>query len=744
MRRFKEVKNFAWLSCILLAVFMISGCSSSDNDAIATETRQAEYEFWGDIAKSATEASVKLLNKETGQTDGKPEMIVLTNAGYAMTEQHSTEACLDSLRDNAGVSEGKKTLLTVHSASTAPLWFFFTDKANGNGVYCEVDPAALNLTGFKVAGDLFAVQNLRNVKADNLFAAPETANENIFNAKAFNGNEFHIISLVNLLLEDGPCDLLRAAQYHDHYCPGVTSGYFLVRYLENTFPLTDDFGKYFTLSVPPWCKDDALLTLLNATPGKRGYAVFYLNSDDKASLRDDAKAIASVFFRWNGSSTAPEGEGMALSFDFTEAKAACNWEEDTPWNWWVSRIKMDLWYLDYTDEPQRFVQPIPIKGKNIFSLEDLAGISQPSDLARPGVNPLEILGLTQNSDTDEYALWQSVGKRAGDEALAMMKAQGASPLSGNLIALTNAGYAEISGQTTEGSLDGLIAASGVSRGRNSLIEIQAHPDKALWFSLYDKASGLCAYLQVNPAFPDSNLSPSALAASELFSVMSAEQVNADHLYANAAEYAAKFSNKVFGGNEFRVVTISNAVAAGAPVWAIRSFELHDHYCPGVTSGILMAQYVKDHFPMQTASDSYFIQSVAPWCKEDALMVMLNATPGKRGYAVSYPTDEDKARWVPEAENAATIVYRKNGDTGIWDGLVLAFEWGETGCPDYGSSVITYLCSDLWYLERMDQPETFVKVVKEFQLPEGVEAKEYARPGVDPMEMLGLVQTDTEE
>jgi hypothetical protein len=27
--------------------------------------------------------------------------------------------------------------------------------------------------------------------------------------------------------------------------------------------------------------------------------------------------------------------------------------------------------------------------------------------------------------------------------------------------------------------------------------------------------------------------------------------------------------------------------------------------------------------------------VDPWCKEDALLVLLNATPGKKGYAISY-------------------------------------------------------------------------------------------------------------
>lgn len=342
-------------------------------------------------------------------------------------------------------------------------------------------------------------------------------------------------------------------------------------------------------------------------------------------------------------------------------------------------------------------------------------------------------------ETDnEYALWQSVGKRAADEAVLLMKFQGIAPAAGNLIVLTNAGYAEIDGRTTQGSIDGLTASTDVSRGSNTLIEIHAHPDKALWFALYDKDSGMCAYFQVDPAFLNSSAEPASMTASDLFSVMAVEQVNADHLYANAAEYAAKFDDKVFGGNEFRVVTITNAVAAGVPVYAIRSFEFHDHYCPGLTSGILMAEYIKKNFSMQTDSDSYFIQAVSPWCKEDALMMMLNATPGKRGYAITYPTDEDKAKWLPEAEKASTIVYRKNGDTGLWDGLVLAFEWGDTGCPDYENTVINKLCSDLWYLERLDQPDTFVTVIKEFQLPEGIEPKEYARPGVDPMEMLELV------
>lgn len=743
MKRFRG-KMFMRLGMVVLlgaAAFGFWGCSGSGSDAIATETEQAEYDFWAEISKKALESSVTRLNEAAGRSGGTPELIVLTDAGYVAIDGRTTEACLDGLREHGAVAEGKRTLLSLHAATDAPLWFLVVDSANGNAVYSQLDPAALDMTDFSVNGDLFSTQNFHSVKADTLLADMPGAHETLFNAKAFNGNEFRLVGVANLLMENAPYDLVRAVQYHDHYCPGVTSGYFLVRFLENNLPLTEEYESRFVFSMPPWCKDDAIMTLLNATPGKRGYGVSYLSAEDSAALREDAKDIAGVFFRWNGNGAEPEGEGMALTFDFSEAKNACNWGEDTPWNWWESRLKMDLWYLDYLDTPERFIETVPVHGMSVFRLADLPNISQPSDLARPGVNPLEVLGLEQTNNGDEYALWRSLGVRAAEEGMALLKNRGAAPTPSNLIVLTNAGYAEINERTTEGMIDGLTETSGVRRGQNRLLEIQSHAAKPLYAAIYDTASGLCAYLQANPAFPEFNVPPADMAAADLFAIRSVQNIHPDYLYANSAEAAARFDEKIFGGNEFAVVTIANAVAAGAPAYAVRSFEFHDHYCPGVTSGIMMAQFVKENLPLDSPTGSYFVQGVQPWCKEDALMVMLNATPGKRGYAVTYPADTDKARWRPEFQNASTIVYRKNAATGAWDGQVLGFAWGEADCPTTGNSVIDKLCTDLWYLERMDSAEDFVSALHSFRLPEGVTPQDYARPGLDPMEMLGLTVSE---
>jgi formylmethanofuran dehydrogenase subunit E-like metal-binding protein len=223
----------------------------------------------------------------------------------------------------------------------------------------------------------------------------------------------------------------------------------------------------------------------------------------------------------------------------------------------------------------------------------------------------------------------------------------------------------------------------------------------------------------------------------LFSISATERIDAAHLFQHAAEYEAKFSNKVFGGNDFRIVTIANAVAAGAPPYLIRTVEFHNHYCPGITSGILTALYIKAHFP--SPKSGYFVHALEHWCKEDALMLLLNASPATGSYAVSYPSEAEKAARTKEAKDAGTIVYRQDDKTKKWQGLVLSFEWAETSCGKKGNGVIDKLCADLWYLERIGKPENFVKIIKTFELPDGVAPKDWVRPGTDPLKMLGLAK-----
>jgi formylmethanofuran dehydrogenase subunit E-like metal-binding protein len=348
------------------------------------------------------------------------------------------------------------------------------------------------------------------------------------------------------------------------------------------------------------------------------------------------------------------------------------------------------------------------------------------------------VSAAQNS-ADQYEFWSTLGRKAAMKALDSLR-----PTSwrftgaGNYIVLSNAGYAEVNEQTTMAALDGLSNVIGVSRGANTLVEVHSAPRSPLWFAVFNKQSGYCAYLQVDPDQIGEIKTVSRLArieAGKIFKIMSTARIDADYLFsANPAVFAPNF-----GDNVFRIVTIANGIAAGVPAYVVRSFEFHDHYCPGVSSAFPMANYAKKFFtPSET--ESWFVQGVQPWCKEDALMVMLNATPGKSGYGVTYSTASDRAAW--DYPNAATIIYHKNATDTQWQGIVISFAFPDgqtTGCAKYTDATINKLCADMWFLEKLDDQdtiETLMKVERKFKLPVGKQPKDYAAPGVDVMKQVG--------
>lgn len=339
------------------------------------------------------------------------------------------------------------------------------------------------------------------------------------------------------------------------------------------------------------------------------------------------------------------------------------------------------------------------------------------------------------SSASVYTRWKTVGQFTATLSLEMLQNAGAGPDKNHLIVLTNAGYSEMFGMPTQGALDGLTKVTGASRGKNTLVEIHAAALDPLWVAVYDQASGWCAYLEMNQSdgsdfqeYPDA-MSP------DIFGIRTVERIDAPYLYQHAKAFETRMVGRIFGDNAFRVITIANAVASGAPAHVIRAFEFHDHYCPGVVSGILMAGYVQAHFP--PGRSGYFVHGIDPWCKEDALMTLLNATPGKKKYAVSYPAKADLAKRLPEVKTAATIVYRKDDQTRQWEGILLGFDWADTSCAKTGNVIIDKLCIDLWYLERLGTPEAFVKILKTVALPDGVSPMDWASPGTDPLQKMGL-------
>ncbi|WP_459903632.1 FmdE family protein [Desulfosarcina cetonica] len=340
---------------------------------------------------------------------------------------------------------------------------------------------------------------------------------------------------------------------------------------------------------------------------------------------------------------------------------------------------------------------------------------------------------------NQYSTWKSVGQKAATEAIFMiMKKAKQMPGARQLIALSNAGYAEIDDQSTMAALDGLSKITRVSRGANTLVEIHSAPRVPLWFAVYDKRSGYCVYLQVDPEHCSKPLK-----TAKLFSIRSIEKINTEYLYDNDTFPASDTSTgyQAFGGNEFRIVSIANAVAAGAPASFVRALEFHDHYCPGVTSGFIMANFAKANFPA-TSTESWFVQGLQPWCKEDSLMVVLNATPGKSGYAATYPN----ATGGNDFTKPASIIYHRASSSDPWQGYLLGFTFpttDETGCGQYTNGYLQKLCTDLWFLNQLDEPEAFVDVFQKFELPQGTHPKSFAQRDVEETvdQLAGLPDPD---
>ena len=80
---------------------------------------------------------------------------------------------------------------------------------------------------------------------------------------------------------------------------------------------------------------------------------------------------------------------------------------------------------------------------------------------------------------------------------------------------------------------------------------------------------------------------------------------------------------------FTLASMANVWAKGGPYDFLKSAELHNHICPGLTSGYLMAHYILDHFPLKDG-ERYTVVACPVWCKEDAFQVVMDCTPGKKG------------------------------------------------------------------------------------------------------------------
>ena len=390
---------------------------------------------------------------------------------------------------------------------------------------------------------------------------------------------------------------------------------------------------------------------------------------------------------------------------------------------------------------------------SVFAVTGSAQGSIVSDY--PGLKP--VVDFVGEKDLSVMDL---VGYKAAEKAMDELGFSKGDP---NILALTDAGYVPmIDDYTTEKALNGVTLTSGTSRGKANLINVHKPYNARLWFAFFDKESKDCVYLEADSKVLKTYLDREktereaalsdfmSLKDEEIFTRIAKENIGADKLLSDPEPWQEKMVAKVFGGNEFSLITLSNVWAKGLPNDFLKVAELHDHICPGLTSGYLIAGYVKEELPAANPRKEYTVIAIPPWCKDDALIIIFETNVGHKRTFVKWLTAEQKAALPKEAKNVANIIIKEDLKTGKGEGIVVAFDWDKAFqmCGDVSRKDLkafdTYrwwwmrLKMDLFMMDYLDKPETFVSTLKTFTVESPDEIEKLKSAGVNPLVELGIM------
>lgn len=179
---------------------------------------------------------------------------------------------------------------------------------------------------------------------------------------------------------------------------------------------------------------------------------------------------------------------------------------------------------------------------------------------------------------------------------------------------------------------------------------------------------------------------------------------------------------------FAVATVCHAWSAGAPEDLLKCAEFHGHLCPGVTAGYMIARFIMEHYPIKKQDQYRWIAGPVN-CKEDAVQVLLDLTPGKKTLFAQKLTKGEQERLTQKKAAGILVVWNRKAKRG--KGIVLGFDW--TKAPEKDK-----LVKLLNMLRHVDSPEKFVPVIKEFDVTLPIMERLTAER-TNPYEWLGLMK-----
>ncbi|MDQ1262148.1 MAG: hypothetical protein QG575_1329 [Euryarchaeota archaeon] len=333
--------------------------------------------------KAANEAMTDLLFKK-----GDANILALTNAGHAIVDGQTTEGALKGVMEESGCNLGDGNLFQVLRPYYKPLWFYFFNKNSGGALFLQVNSKAMNMSSedFRAlpTDQIFSIVSKANVDLEYMLNHTDESNAT-FDKKAFAGNEFTLVGMSNVWAEpNATFDFLQYTAFHDHLCPGVTSGYMLAKFVENKLPINNiTTESYKVIACPQWCKDDLLQMRWDATPGKSGMFVMALTDTEKKALnaKYNQSDVAGIYIRWN--ETAKEGDALVLGFNWTRAReldGSAGFKGPS----WAPKLIEDIGLMEYWNQPQSVVSIIK---------EFKVDAGKLAQLQNAGMHPLKVAGV---------------------------------------------------------------------------------------------------------------------------------------------------------------------------------------------------------------------------------------------------------------------------------------------------------------------------------------------------------------
>lgn len=285
----------------------------------------------------------------------------------------------------------------------------------------------------------------------------------------------------------------------------------------------------------------------------------------------------------------------------------------------------------------------------------------------------------------------------------------------NLLLLTDAPYVKLDGRNALSYLDAAQEKTGCTVGKGNLLFFQRSQSHPLRFLLMRKSDG------------------SAVVISREGNNWVSEKINLGSAVISTPAFWEQAKAFKAGEDMFTLAAIAAVWAHGGPYDFLKSAELHNHICPGLTSGYLIAHYIQNHF-LLNEGEKYTVVSSPAWCKEDALEVILDCTPGKHGMVVKHLSKAQIEKITFANPAGMVLVWNAKAKTG--KGYALTFDFDKLKALSVKDSpkAATVLAA----LDHLGDTDRFVATAAEFTLTETL-YNDITQAGSNPYQLAGLLK-----